>query len=118
MVCGATLLASATPAAADPPAPATQMRSQGMVAGGVVLTVAGAAAATLGAVRFTSATLCTDVCANPQGNQVVGAVVLGAGLAVLAGGITLLVIGNQRVPVPSSQSAFGAPGGAGWMWRF
>ncbi|MFT3768576.1 MAG: hypothetical protein QM820_24280 [Minicystis sp.] len=126
VACTAALLASARPAAADPPPapppPATSVQSPGLLAGGIVLSVAGGAAMTLGLVRILATETCPDACSNPKGNEVIGGVVLGAGAAVLAGGIVMVVFGSRKAPggttVSNAPAWVGQPGGAGWRWRF
>lgn len=113
LACAAAL--SAPPASADPPAAAPQ--SPGLLAGGVVLSVAGGAAMTLGIVRIASIEACPGTCSKPQANETIGAVVLGVGAAALAGGIVMAVVGGRRVP-PAAAAWIGAPGGAGWTFRF
>jgi hypothetical protein len=114
IACASALLAVSPPAAADPPA----IRSPGLLAGGVVLAVAGGAAMTLGIVRIAASETCSGACANPKGNEIAGGVALGAGAAVLAGGIVMIVIGSRPPPAKGISTWMGEPGGAGWRWRF
>lgn len=93
-----------------------------MLAAGVLLSVAGGAAMTLGIVRITASETCPGTCANPKGNETIGGAVLGAGAGVLAAGIVLAVLGSRRAPASGGVSSapvwIGAPGGMGWGWRF
>jgi hypothetical protein len=114
------LVASARTAAADPP-PAP-LRSPGLVAGGTVLAVAGATGFTLGLVRLLVSELCPGTCTSPARNEAIGGAVLGVGVAVLAGGVVMIVLGSRPADAPAKAATLpawvGAPGGAGWQWRF
>lgn len=129
------LIAAPSPAAADPPAPpvtaplatpapvqATQIRSQGMLAGGVALTFFGGLGATTGAVLLLASSFgCPEGCEDSASrSRALGGPLLGIGAAMLAGGIVLIVIGNQKVPAQKAAipSWLGAPSAAGWAFRF
>ncbi|APR80901.1 Hypothetical protein A7982_06248 [Minicystis rosea] len=121
----ATSIALACPATADPPPapppPPTTIVSPGLLAGGIVVSLAGGTAMTLGAVRIVASETCPDACSNPEGNKTIGAVILTAGAVVLAGGIVMAVLGSRKAPAAATSSVpvwVGAPGGAGWQWRF
>lgn len=87
-----------------------------MVAAGSVLALAGGVAVAAGAVRLTVSATCPGLCPDPARNEAIGAVAIGAGAAVLAGGVVLIVLGTR--PRAPAAAWLGAPGGAGWTWRF
>lgn len=133
------LFAAPSPAAADPPvapAPAPtatpplatpappQIRSRGMLAGGVALTFFGGLGATTGGVLLLASSFgCPERCEDSASrSRALGAPLLAVGGAMLAGGIVLIVIGNQKVPAapPAARlpSWIGAPTASGWAFRF
>lgn len=123
LACACALVATSGLAAADPPR-APPAPNQAMLAAGVVLAAVGGVGATLGAVRFSVSELCPGTCSSPARNEAIGGALIGAGTAVLAGGIVLIVLANRRAPAvaPGALRAMpawaGQPGGAGWRWRF
>jgi len=126
------------PIAAPPAGPELQdayelpvkRRSTGAMVGGVVGVSVGTAlvfslvgAATIQKCSFDNAT--ESVVCGADSALVVGVTV--AGLAAFAIGLPLLIYGARQVPVSASGGAAagsvlpawaGAPGGAGWRWRF
>jgi hypothetical protein len=118
LVVGATLLTGASPrsAAADPPVP---IRSEAMRNGGVALAFVGGLGAATGSVLLVASSFgCPDRCEDSASrSRALGAPLLAIGLGALAAGITLIVIGNQKVPRLRG-TAEGGPHGLGWTWRF
>jgi hypothetical protein len=112
--------AAAPPPAATLPPAAAPIRSAGLMAGGVVLAVAGGAAVALGLVRVISIETCPGTCHDPKGNETIGGVALGLGAAALAGGVVMAVLGSRRAPAAASRAPawVGEAGGTGWVWRF
>jgi hypothetical protein len=101
------------------------MRSPALVAGGGVLVLAGVVGATFGVMRLTVLAVCPGSCPNPARNEKIGGAVLGLGLGALAAGVVMVVLGTRPLPAGSDPVATralpawaGAPGGAGWEWRF
>jgi hypothetical protein len=107
-------------------APETELNSPGMVAGGTVLGVIGSVGAVLGIVAIADAAA-RESYGNPTSNlsMVVGGVLLGGGVSCIGGGIPLIVIGAEEVPVerprgtPEARAALrvGA-GSASLSWVF
>ena len=111
-----------------------QRRSSGMMAGGIVLLSAGGLAMAIGAVVALSvSSQCAfnfsidSGCQTDTSTQTTGYGMMIGGLIGVAVGIPLLVYGAKKVPVKAEgapEAAFatpkwiGAPGGAGWQWKF
>lgn len=108
------------PRAAPAWAPQTELRSVGAVVGGSVALVAGTAMSVFGVLQMVlGPAYCWD------GGHCQSAVALGTGMTVggvlsIGGGIALIVWGAHKVPVrpPPLPTWVGAPGGAGWQWKF
>lgn len=97
---GAPLRASLPAAEAAAPPPETELYSPGMVAGGAILSGLGAVGAVVGtSVIVDSAT--RESSRNPTAGLAVvfGGVFLGGGVLLLGGGIPVIVVGAQQVPV-------------------
>lgn len=117
----------------EPPVP-KERRSSGMMGGGIALVSAGGLAMAIGAVVALDASSHCDfsfsfdtVCHTDTAAQTAGYGVLIGGIVAVAVGIPLLVYGAKKVPVkadaaPAAALAIpkwvGAPGGAGWQWKF
>ncbi|MEP7119508.1 MAG: hypothetical protein ABJE95_01305 [Byssovorax sp.] len=106
-----------------------ERRSVGMMVGGSVLIGVGGLVALIGSFATISASnsnfVCNgDVCTSSRGGGAVGVGMLVGGLVGVAIGIPLLVYGAKKVPVnpaaaaPTAAKFIGAPGGAGWQWKF
>lgn len=100
----------AAPAAADPvaqtPPPQGPIRSEGMRAAGIALTFAGSVGAATGGVLLLASSFgCPDRCEDSASrSRALGAPLLGVGVAALAAGVVLIVIGNQKAPVTAAPS--------------
>lgn len=98
-------------------APAMKRRSPGLLAGGIVLVSVGSISSILGAAfligqdqneetcRKSSEVVVSTGgapfdCEKDPNETIAGAAMLAGGIAVLGGGIPMIVIGNQRVPEP------------------
>lgn len=117
--------------AMEPPVP-KQRRSAGMMTGGIVLISAGGLATVIGAiVALNASSQCTfdftGTCTRNTGAETGGYGLMIGGLVGVAIGIPLLVYGSKKVPIkadgaPEAALAIpkwvGAPGGAGWQWKF
>ncbi len=75
-----------------------------MMVSGIVLTTIGVHAAVIG----------PSLSVYGKGSPGVFGGLVAGGLSLVAIGVALIVVGGSRVP----QRAWGAPGGAGWLWRF
>lgn len=108
------------PVASEPPEPKTELKSAPAVFAGSALIISGTAGSAVGLVLFIAASSikCDDSpCDGPTTGPLVS---LGIGLGALAAGIPLVIWGAQQVPrrTGSLPAWVGAPGGAGWRWRF
>jgi hypothetical protein len=115
----------------EPPVP-KQRRSSGMMTGGIVLISAGGLATIIGAfVALNASNQCTfdftGNCTRNSGAEAGGYGLMVGGLVAVAVGIPLLVYGSKKIPIkadgaPEAALAIpkwvGAPGGAGWQWKF
>jgi hypothetical protein len=109
-----------------------ERRSSGMMTGGIVVLSAGGLAMAIGGVMVAGASShCTfnfdspNFCTTDTSTQTTGYGILIGGIIGVAVGIPLLVYGAKKVPVkvdgaPEAATAkwVGAPGGAGWQWKF
>jgi hypothetical protein len=122
---GAPPLASPTPAgmtaqAPPPPPPPVQVvptepRSSTMMIGGIVMAATGGALLHFAALYpvLHEDSCSGGACSNER--SISGGMAL-AGVVAIAVGVPLLVVGARQVPVRAA--LLGAPGGAGWVWRF
>lgn len=105
-----------------------ERRSTGMMVGGIVLLSAGGLAMVIGSsLALTSSTTCNFDgfgCSSSGDSEAAGYGVLIGGAVALAVGIPLLIYGAKKVPAQPEATAVaapawvGAPGGAGWRWKF
>jgi hypothetical protein len=98
-----------------------------MMVGGIVALSAGGLALVIGSSLAVSTTTCFDSFAgdcSTNSNQTMGYGFLIGGAIAVAVGIPLLIVGAKKVPAqPDATSVaapawVGAPGGAGWRWKF
>jgi hypothetical protein len=104
-----------------------ERRSTAMMVTGIALVSVGGLVTLVGsfAALGTSSTTTCDVnsCFTSNGSGALGTGLIVGGLVGIAVGIPLLVYGSKKVAVDPTAAAaaakwIGAPGGAGWQWKF
>lgn len=113
------------------PSAGKERRSTGMMVGGIALISVGGLVTLVGSFAVigagTSKTVTCDVnsCFSTEtGGGALGAGLIIGGLVGIAAGIPMLVYGAKKVPIdpaaaaPAAAKWVGAPGGAGWQWKF
>lgn len=89
-------------------APELVRRSNGMYVGGAILTVAGAATMTVGALILVNGALAGLFChCTPSASYTSGGIILGTGTGIFAVGLPLLLYGGKKVPVSPVIQAHG-----------
>jgi hypothetical protein len=126
LFCLPALALLAAPARADTPPPApsvllepppTKLRSVPAVVSGSVLAAAGTGLALWGTWIALFMPRGCDGTGNCHSNGGFAAGISLGGVVGIAGGVALIVWGAWRVP-DRAAAWVGAPGGAGWQWRF
>ncbi len=88
------------------------IRSPALLGGGIALTVVGAAAIPLGFVITYLGHGSCGLCEPPDltAQHWAGAMIIGSGVASIAGGVVMIVVGGKRVPVTISSGPRGSAG--------
>ena len=110
--------------------PQKERRSTGMMVSGIVLTSLGGLVTLVGSLVAVSSGSTTVTCddtgcfSTRNDSTELGTGLIVGGLVSIAVGIPLIVYGSKKVPIdpaaaaPAAAKWIGAPGGAGWQWKF